>query len=336
MHLSVGGTLNISSLVKDLNEFYRKQENKPFVVGTAVPAFHDIYAQAGGTSYGYLDYSDGETFKLTWTAAELARANVIQIQTWNDYGEGTVIEPTIEHGYAELEFIQDKRRKWEPDFPFNYSDLRIPIELYKIMVNENSTDEQKNHVAAIYNLLFAGDAQGFRQAVRTAGIRFDFSVSPLLMQPSNGSQAIKAFDPAGRKNLALGKPVVASSRIDVWTANKAVDGDLSSYWEGAARAWPGTISVDLISPSKITTVVIKLNPQRMWSIRTQRIEVKNSDDGINWTTAVPEADYIFDPDTNANSVVIPVNITTQYLQLVFTANSGATNGQIAELELYGE
>jgi hypothetical protein len=336
MHLSSGGKLSVSSLVKYLNEFYRKQEYKPFVVGTAVPGFHDIYAQTGGKSYGYLDYSGGETFKLTWTAAERARANVIQIQTWNDYGEGTIIEPTIERGYASLEFTQDKRLEWNPDFPFNYSDLRIPIELYKKLVDEKTSDGQKRQIAAIYDSIFAGDAEGVRRAVRAAGISFDFSVSPLLFEPTGGSGTVMAFDPAGRKNLALGKPVTASSRIDVYTANKAVDGDVASYWEGAARAWPGTLQVDLQSTTRITMVVIKLNPQRMWAKRTQRIEVKTGSDGQNWTTAAPEADYLFDPVANANTVVIPLNVNARYVQLVFTANSGGTNGQAAEFEVYGE
>ncbi|MCL2880927.1 MAG: discoidin domain-containing protein [Treponema sp.] len=337
MHLSTGGRLGISTLVRYLNDFYGKQESKPFVVGTAVPAFHDIYAQAGARpSYGYLDFADGETFKLTWTAARNARANVIQIQTWNDYGEGTVIEPTIERGYTCLEFLQDEYLKWKPDFPFNYSDLRIPIELYKIAASDKATDDQKKQVAAIYDMIFSGDAQGMRQAVRAAGIHFDFSVSPLLLETSPGAGTVAAFDPAGKKNLALGKPATASSRIDVWTAGKAVDGDTSSYWEGAARAWPGTLQVDLQSQVKISTVVIKLNPQRMWAKRTQRVEVKTSGDNQNWITAAPEADYTFDPAANANTAVIPVDVTARYVQLVFTANSGATNGQVAEFEVYGE
>jgi len=334
MHLSVAGKLNITDLVKYLNEFYRKQQDKPFVVGTAVPAFHDIYAQAGGQSYGYLDYSAGETFKLTWAAAERARANVIQIQTWNDYGEGTIIEPTIERGYTDLEFIRDKRAQWEPDFPFTYNDLRIPIELYKILVDEKSTAAQKNQVAGIYNLIFDGNAQGMRQAVKAAGIKYDLSVKPLLLKPTANTKTVQGFDPGGRQNLALGKPVVASSVIDVYTATKAVDGDVSSYWEGAANAWPGTIHVDLVNPTKISTVVIKLNPQRMWGKRTQRIEVKTGNNGTSWSTAVRATDYVFDPETNANTVAIPVNVTTRYVQLVFTANTDANNGQAAEIEIY--
>jgi hypothetical protein len=87
---------------------------------------------------------------------------VIQIQTWNDYGEGTVIEPTLERGYESLEYAQDKRRQWEPDFPFNRSDLRIPFELYKIMSDGTATQEQKAQVAAIYGLIFSGNAEAMR------------------------------------------------------------------------------------------------------------------------------------------------------------------------------
>jgi hypothetical protein len=336
MHLSSSGKLAIPSLVSYLNDFYRKQEQKPFVVGTAFPEFHDIYAQAGGQSYGFLDYSNGETFKLTWTAALRARADVIQIQTWNDYGEGTIIEPTIERGYASLEYAQDRRVEWEPDFPFNYSDLRIPIELYKILANEKATDAQKKQIAAVYDLIFAGDAQGMRQAARDAGIKYDFSVSPLLLAATAAAEAVSVFDPAGRKNLALGKPALASSRIDVYQARNATDGDVQTYWEGGAQSWPGTLHVDLVTSTKVTTLVIKLNPQRMWSKRTQKIEVKTGNDGENWSAAVPAAEYVFDPGANANTVVIPVNFTARYVQLVFTANTGGTNGQVAELEVYGE
>jgi hypothetical protein len=74
----------------------------------------------------------------------------------------------------------------------------------------------------------------------------------------------------------------------------------------------------------------------MWSKRTQKIEVKAGNDGENWNPVIPAAEYVFDPATNANTAVIPVNLTTRYIQLVFTANSGGTNGQVAELEIYGE
>ena len=55
----------------------------------------------------------------------------IQLVTWNDYGEGTMFEPTHEHGYRSLEIVQEARRKeGGGKFPFSLEDLRLPARLY--------------------------------------------------------------------------------------------------------------------------------------------------------------------------------------------------------------
>jgi hypothetical protein len=237
-----------------------------------------------------------------------------------------------------LEYLQDNRKKWDEDFSFTYDELRIPIEFYKILVAENATDGQKRQVVDAYSALFAGDVAGFRDVVKASGIQYDFSVSPILGKPTGGAQiaVAQAFDPAGRKNLALGKPVVVSGKIDVWVGTKAVDGDLATYWEGAANQYPAFIKVDLVAPNQLSTAVVKLNPQRMWGKRTERFAVQVSDDGDTFTELAPATDYVFDPMTNGNAVAIPLNVKARYVQLVFTANSAATSGQVAEFEVYGE
>ncbi|MDR3284982.1 MAG: discoidin domain-containing protein [Treponema sp.] len=338
MWASSGGKLTIARLVTYLNSFYAKNNTAAHLTATAFPGFHDIYAQAGGKSYGFLDYADGETFSLTWTAAEKAQPDIIQIATWNDYGEGTVIEPTIEHGYKELEFLQDARKTRDEHFSYTYMDLRIPIELYKLAVSEKATAEQKQAVSDAYAALFAGDAVEFSRKARAIGIRFDISVSPLLRESGGQSQtaAVAVFDPAGRRNLALGKSVAVSSKIYDFTGAKAVDGDISSYWEGAADKYPNSVTIDLSSSIQLSTAVIRLNPQRIWGKRTQRIEVQVSDDNNAFTTLVPEADSVFDPGANGNAVAIPLNTKTRYVRLIVTTNTGAKAGQIAELEIYGQ
>ena len=58
---------------------------------------------------------------------------MIQIATWNDYGEGTTIEPTITSGYRYLEAIQERMAKQsEKLFPFDRDDLRLPVMLYEL------------------------------------------------------------------------------------------------------------------------------------------------------------------------------------------------------------
>ncbi len=122
------GELSIPRLQQYLAEFDNKVSNKAYRIATAFPAFDDIYEDQGGQSYGNLVYNNGETFKLTFDAAMEINPHVIQVATWNDYGEGTIIEPTVERGYTVLEYLQDKQKEWNPEFPYDHDDLHnIPV-----------------------------------------------------------------------------------------------------------------------------------------------------------------------------------------------------------------
>ena len=337
MWASTGGKLSIPRLVSNLNDFYVKQQAKSHLIATAFPGFHDIYQEAGaGRSYGYLDYADGETFKFTVDAALQANPDIIQIATWNDYGEGTIIEPTIERGYRELEYLQDVKKNISGDFVWNRLDLRIPIELYKSYV-KSSSEEQRKSIEAVYQAIFTNQIDDARALLRQAQLPVDFAVRPLLRNPdavSAEKSTGPVFDPGGKKNLALGMPVVASSHIYDFIGSKANDGDVSSYWEGGANTYPNIITFDLISSQTLDTALIKLNPKRIWSKRIQTIEVLYSDDGNQFTNLLPPTDYVFDPATNNNIIAIRLNVKARYLRLIFSKNTQAKAGQIAELEVY--
>ena len=58
-------------------------------------------------------------------------SEIIQVATWNDYGEGTMIEPTKEFGYRYLEFLQAYYIK-NHEHPFHKNDLQLPIRLYQL------------------------------------------------------------------------------------------------------------------------------------------------------------------------------------------------------------
>jgi hypothetical protein len=135
MGRSVGGVLSQSSLNDYLNQFYQKAAAWPNVVTSAFPGFYDIYKDAGvGSSYGYLDPLNGETFKSTLNAAISHHPDVIQIVTWNDYGEGTMIEPTAEYGYQYLEILQAARIARDSSFAFRKEDLPLPLRIYNARV----------------------------------------------------------------------------------------------------------------------------------------------------------------------------------------------------------
>jgi hypothetical protein len=94
---------------------------------------------------------------------------VMQLVTWNDYGEGTVIEPTHEDGYAALEAVQDARRKELGDaFTFTADDLRLPARLYALRKrNKGKTDDSALELVSA--LLSAGDCKSAKDSLDRLG-----------------------------------------------------------------------------------------------------------------------------------------------------------------------
>jgi len=140
------------------------------------------------------------------------------------------------------------------------------------------------------------------------------------------------------KNIALEGKATASSFTQVYHARRAIDGVVAgvSYWEGAPNSYPNTLTVDLQKRAPIHAIRICLNPASIWAKRTQTFAVKISDDGENFKELVPMKQYTFDPDRN-NEVVIEFDtVETQFVQLEFIENSGATGGQVAEFEIYSK
>lgn len=334
---NMNGKKTIPQVISQLNNFYQRQNDKPFLTATVYSGFHDIYAEAGGKSYGNLNDYEGRTFNLTLDAALKAYPDVIQVATWNDYGEGTVIEPTVQNGYRELESLQKLQKKFNADFPYSELDLRAPLALYKlIMAGENEASDAKKAAARkALDAILSGDVELYKSLIASEKITLDFAARAVLHTPSSEeSSAAALYDPAGRKNLALGAPVVANNKIYDFVGSKAVDGDVNTYWEGAANKYPNIVQVDLINSLQLDIAVLKLNPQKIWGKRVQTFTVEVSDNGSDFTTLIPESNYEFNPLENKNTVVINLNTKARYLRFTFTKNTGANAGQLAELEVY--
>jgi hypothetical protein len=55
------------------------------------------------------------------------------VVTWNDFGEGSVVEPTQEYGYRDLGMLQDLRRQYlQPDFSGSTNDLGMALQFYQL------------------------------------------------------------------------------------------------------------------------------------------------------------------------------------------------------------
>jgi hypothetical protein len=157
------GVLKQETLEDYLTVFYEKAGEKDYLFAGAFPGFKDIYAEAGiASETRYLDPRDGETFRYTLQLALDQHPEVIQLITWNDYGETTGIEPTEEFGYTYLEMVQEARRATDPDFTFTAEDLRLPLHLFNLRKGNPSAEDMNARLDGVFELMLYGSLEQAR------------------------------------------------------------------------------------------------------------------------------------------------------------------------------
>lgn len=239
MWLSTGGVLAPGALAQYLDNFYAGAATWPSVVGCAVPGFHDIYQEAGvQASYGYLDARNGLTFSETMDRALLADPQVIQLVTWNDFGEGTNIEPTQEYGYQHLEHVQDVARGFHA-LPYTPADLALPYTLYglrKVRPGDAVLTAQLDQAAAfiisgepaqaraIFGTLLAvepGSVPVPNPAVEISPNPVVTTAAVLLDLPASGEIRLDLFDASGRRVTCLASDHQEAGRHRfIWDARR--------------------------------------------------------------------------------------------------------------------
>ncbi|WP_307128504.1 discoidin domain-containing protein [Streptomyces sp. B1I3] len=136
-------------------------------------------------------------------------------------------------------------------------------------------------------------------------------------------------------NLAVSKPITASSVVHTFVAANANDNSLTTYWEGAGGSYPNTLTVKLGADADTESVVVKLSPDSSWGARTQNIQVLGrGQNATSFTSLVAARDYAFSPAAG-NTVTIPVTARVADVQLKFTSNTGSGAGQVAEFQVMG-
>ncbi|MFD3571736.1 CARDB domain-containing protein, partial [Streptomyces sp. NPDC058667] len=154
-------------------------------------------------------------------------------------------------------------------------------------------------------------------------------------QSGNSNTVTRNGSGSTGSNLAVGKPISASSTVHSFTAENANDNNTGTYWEGAGGSYPNTLTVKLGANADLDRLVLKLNPDTAWGARNQTIEVLGREQNASGLTSlVAPKSYTFDP-AGGNTVTVPVTARVADVQLRFTANSGSAAGQLAEFQVVG-
>lgn len=132
-----------------LDSKYSNRNKFEVFIGGAYPGFVDFYQEGGwGSGYFTIDHQNGETFKQTLQKAKNANVDYLQLITWNDYGEGTMIEPTEEFGFTFLEQVQEYT-----GVTYSKNEMEKILDLYHLRKQKTQNEDQKYLDQAFYYLV---------------------------------------------------------------------------------------------------------------------------------------------------------------------------------------
>jgi hypothetical protein len=151
-----------------LERYYEQVKDRPVAMPVAFPRFHDIYGEAKvRPSWGRIADDEGRTLVTTLRRALRSGAPLVQIATWNDWGEGTAVEPSAEFGYRDLEAVQRLRREViDPDFEFGPEDLRLPHRLWVLRGKQAREPSLKDALDTIAQRLAHGSLSEARAVLQ--------------------------------------------------------------------------------------------------------------------------------------------------------------------------
>ncbi len=159
-----GGVLSRAALKSYLADFDQKARSWPAFISSAFPRFHDIYQRAGVRDYwGYLGDRHGETLRETLSRALTNAAAIVQVVTWNDFGEGSMVEPTREYGYRDLGMLQDFRRQYlQREFTGTTNDLALAFQLYNLRRRHPTNAVVSAEMDSVFTNLITGQIRAAR------------------------------------------------------------------------------------------------------------------------------------------------------------------------------
>ncbi|WP_396632595.1 glycoside hydrolase family 71/99-like protein [Maribacter sp. R86514] len=146
-----------SNHMTTLSNYYQYSiENNIQTVGGAYPGFNDFYYEGGWRTNTDDDWdivhNGTQVLNETLNLNASSPVEFIQLITWNDFGEGTMIEPTDEFGFSYLEEIQSYT-----GVDYTYDDLQLPYRLYLLRKEHKNDQRLQTILDRVYQFIFMLD-----------------------------------------------------------------------------------------------------------------------------------------------------------------------------------
>jgi glycosyl hydrolase family 99 len=160
--------------------------------GVAYPGFNDFYAQGqvGGHTLFYIPENNGQTlasmlslyntYKLK--SDTTVNLDMLQLATFNDFGEGTMFEPTVETGFNYLHQLQTFTGAKDPvtHRALDESDLQMIYELYLARKKYSGNVARQALLGQVSDLLSAMQIDSARTLFEQASPDGDYNADGLV------------------------------------------------------------------------------------------------------------------------------------------------------------
>lgn len=148
-----------------VNNYYAQASSFPISVGVVYPGFNSFY-QAGGASgpTWTIPYNGAGTFSTMLDKALSSSVGIIQFATWNDYGEGTMIEPTQEFGYSFLTTMQQKL-----GVPYTQHELELIYRLYQYRKQYKTNSSIQSQLNQVFTYFANQDVANAEKTLNSIG-----------------------------------------------------------------------------------------------------------------------------------------------------------------------
>jgi len=147
---------------KHVNSLSASYSNLKLSIGGVWAGFDDIRVGINFQCEGrrWIDRKNGEIYKKCWqeifdyesNPAFNFPVNWVQIITWNDWNEGSEIEPGLEYGYQYIQATKDKVREFKSNSPPDTSiNILIPQHLFQAAVATEKNQVPRDSAQKLIN-----------------------------------------------------------------------------------------------------------------------------------------------------------------------------------------
>ncbi len=216
-----------------------------FYCGSACPGFDDRGVWGWGTAPRFEAPLGTENYSRYWREFEKSSADIIQLVTWNDFQEGTVIEPTVQNGNLYLEMTMAEIQKLGGNVYGNPADIEIPYMIFYLK-GKLSGDSSADSILESAKLdILAGNPDKARAAIKSLAdekgikipkyIDITNEIKPASFASPENEKARKALERfSNTENIAnLAKAEAISSEGEGRSADLVCDGKIETRWASA-------------------------------------------------------------------------------------------------------